>query len=145
MIQPSAQLHSCTFVVLVTELLCALDFSSDATAFGSSVLKTRRQVSLSICRQQKKAKTHTIRELSRKTPDSIGTKLLIACTALRTPRNRHLGTLMRSLCFEPLPPPPSPPKKKCQSEGGAGADNNEGEVTAEHKFIHFHPMTTFIQ
>ena len=42
-----------------------------------------------------KAKKQTIRELSRKTPDSIGAKLLIASTALRAYRNRHLGTLMR--------------------------------------------------
>ena len=38
-----------------------------------------------------KAKKQTIRELSRKTPDSIGAKLLIASTALRACRNRHLG------------------------------------------------------
>ena len=42
-----------------------------------------------------KAKRLTIRELSRKTPDSIGAKLLLASTALRANRNRHLGTLMR--------------------------------------------------
>ena len=42
-----------------------------------------------------KAKKLRIRELSRKTPDSIGAKLLIASTALRAYRNRHLGTLMR--------------------------------------------------
>ena len=42
-----------------------------------------------------KAKKQTVRELSRKTPDSIGAKLLIASTALRAHRNRHLGTLMR--------------------------------------------------
>ena len=47
-----------------------------------------------------KAKKQTIRELSRKTPDSIGAKLLIASTALRAHRNRHLGTLMR--CCEPI-------------------------------------------
>ena len=45
----------------------------------------------------KKAKKQTIRELSRKTPDSIRTKLLIASTALRAYRKRHLGTLMRLL------------------------------------------------
>ena len=43
----------------------------------------------------KKAKRLTIRELSRKTPDSIGAKLFIASTALRAYRNKHLGTLMR--------------------------------------------------
>ena len=56
-----------------------------------------------------KAKRLTIRELSRKTPDSSGAKLFIACTALRAYRNRHLGTLMRCCegwkpienCFEP--------------------------------------------
>ena len=42
-----------------------------------------------------KAQKQTVRELSRKTPDSIGAKLLIASTALRAYRNRHLGTLMR--------------------------------------------------
>ena len=57
-----------------------------------------------------KAKKLTIRELSRKTPDSIGAKLLIASTALRAYRNRHLGTLMRCCeswkriedCFDPI-------------------------------------------
>ena len=57
-----------------------------------------------------KAKKLTIRELSRKTPDSIGAKLLIASTALRAYRNRHLGTLMRcgeawkpvETCFDPI-------------------------------------------
>ena len=57
-----------------------------------------------------KAKKLTIRELSRKTPDSIGTKLLIASTAVRAYRNRHLGTLMRCCeawkpiedCFDPI-------------------------------------------
>ena len=39
---------------------------------------------------------------SRKTPDSIGAKLLIASTALRAYRNRHLGTLMR--CCEAWKP-----------------------------------------
>ena len=42
-----------------------------------------------------KAKKLTIRELSRKTLDSIGAKLLVASAALRAYRNRHLGTLMR--------------------------------------------------
>ena len=57
-----------------------------------------------------KAKQQTIRELSRKTPDSIGAKLLIASTAVRAFRNRHLGTTMRCCeawkpienCFEPI-------------------------------------------
>ena len=49
-----------------------------------------------------KAKNLTIRELSRKTPDSIGAKLLIASTALRAYRHRHLGTLMR--CCEAWKP-----------------------------------------
>ena len=56
-----------------------------------------------------KAKTQTIRELSRKTPDSIGANLLIASTAMRAFRNR-LGTLMRCCearmpvgkCFDPI-------------------------------------------
>ena len=42
-----------------------------------------------------KAKKMTQRELSRKTPDCIGAKLLITSTALRAYRNQHLGTLMR--------------------------------------------------
>ena len=42
-----------------------------------------------------KGKKQTVRELSRKTPDSTGAKLFIASTALRAYRNRHLGTLMR--------------------------------------------------
>ena len=42
-----------------------------------------------------KAKKQTVRELSRKTPDSLGAKLLIASSALRAYRNRPLGTLMR--------------------------------------------------
>ena len=50
----------------------------------------------------KKVKKQTIRELSRKTPDSIGAKLLLASTALRAYRNRHLGTLMR--CCETWKP-----------------------------------------
>ena len=58
----------------------------------------------------KKAKRLTILELSRKTPDSIGAKLLIASTALRAFRNRHFGTLMRCCeawklvenCFDPI-------------------------------------------
>ena len=57
-----------------------------------------------------KAKRLTIRELSRKTLHSIGTELLIASTALRAYRNRHLGTLMRCCeawkptedCFDPI-------------------------------------------
>ena len=47
---------------------------------------------------------------SRKTPDSIGAKLLIASTALRADCSRHLGTLMRCCeawkpvenCFDPI-------------------------------------------
>ena len=58
----------------------------------------------------KKAKKQTVRELSRKTPDSMGAKLLIASTASRAFRNRHLGTLMRCCeawkpvgkCFDPI-------------------------------------------
>ena len=49
-----------------------------------------------------KAKKQTIRELLRKTPDSIGANVLIASTALRAYRNRHLGTLMR--CCEAWKP-----------------------------------------
>ena len=57
-----------------------------------------------------KAKKETSRELSRKTPDRIGAKLLIASTASRAYRNRHLGTLMRCCeawnpienCFDPI-------------------------------------------
>ena len=57
-----------------------------------------------------KAKRLTIRELSRKTPDSSGAKLLIACTSLRAYRKRHLGTLMPCCeawkpiedCFDPI-------------------------------------------
>ena len=43
----------------------------------------------------KKARERTVRELSSKTPGSLGAKLLTASTALRACRNRHLGTLMR--------------------------------------------------
>ena len=43
------------------------------------------------------AEFKVLRELSQKTPDSIGAKLLIASTALRAHWNRHLGTLMRFL------------------------------------------------
>ena len=57
-----------------------------------------------------KAKKHTFRELESKTPDSTGSKLVIASTALRAYRNRHLGALMRCCeawepvgqCFEPI-------------------------------------------
>ena len=45
-----------------------------------------------ICEQAKKQAFH---ELARKTPDSLGAKLVIASTALRAYRNRHLGALMR--------------------------------------------------
>ena len=56
------------------------------------------------------AKKQTIRELTRKTSDSIGAKLLIASSALRANRIRHLGTLMRCCeawkpiedCFAPI-------------------------------------------
>ena len=52
----------------------------------------------------------TVRELSRKTPDSLGAKLLTASTASRARGNRHLGTLMRCCeawepvgkCFDPI-------------------------------------------
>ena len=49
-----------------------------------------------------KAKKMTSRELSLQTPDCIGAGLLIASTALRAYRNRHLGTLMR--CCEAWKP-----------------------------------------
>ena len=49
-----------------------------------------------------KAKKMTSRELSRQTLDCIGAKLLIASTALRAYRNRHLETLMR--CCEAWKP-----------------------------------------
>ena len=57
-----------------------------------------------------RAKKQTIRELSRKTPDSNGAKLLMASAALRAYRNKHLGTLMRCCeawkpiedCFDPI-------------------------------------------
>ena len=44
---------------------------------------------------EKAKKRQTVRVLSRKTPDSLGAKLVTASTALRACRNRHLGTLMR--------------------------------------------------
>ena len=49
-----------------------------------------------------KAKRQTIREISRKTPESIGAQLLIDSTALHACRNRHRGTLMR--CCEAWKP-----------------------------------------
>ena len=57
-----------------------------------------------------KARRQTVRELSRKTPDSMGAKLLTASTAFRAFGNRHLGTLMRCCevwepvgkCFHPI-------------------------------------------
>ena len=49
-----------------------------------------------------KAKKRTSRGLSRKTLDCFGAKFSIASTALRTNRNRHLGTLMR--CCEAWKP-----------------------------------------
>ena len=57
-----------------------------------------------------KAKRLTVREFSRKTPDSLGANLLTTSTALRACRNRHLGTLMRCCeawkpienCFDPI-------------------------------------------
>ena len=42
-----------------------------------------------------KARKQTVRELSRKTRDSLGATLLIASTAFRAHRNGHLGTIMR--------------------------------------------------
>ena len=50
----------------------------------------------------KRPKKHTVLELSRKTPDSMGAKLLIASTDLRACRNGHLGTLVR--CCEAWTP-----------------------------------------
>ena len=52
----------------------------------------------------------TVRELSRRTPNSQGAKLLTASTALRANRNRHLGILLRcyeawesvGTCFDPI-------------------------------------------
>ena len=41
-----------------------------------------------------KARKRTVHEFPRKTPSSLGAKLLIASPALRAFRNRHLGTLM---------------------------------------------------
>ena len=41
-----------------------------------------------------KARKRTVHELLRKTPSSLGAKLLTDSTALRAHRNRHLGTLM---------------------------------------------------
>ena len=57
-----------------------------------------------------KARKRTVHELLRKTPDSLGAKLLTASTALRAFRNRHLGILMRCCeacepvgkCFDPI-------------------------------------------
>ena len=49
-----------------------------------------------------KARWQTVRELSRKTPDILDAKLLVASSALRAYRNRHLGTLMR--CCEAWEP-----------------------------------------
>ena len=49
-----------------------------------------------------KAKTQTVRELSRKTHGSLGVKLLTASTVLRAYRNRHLGALMH--CCEAWEP-----------------------------------------
>ena len=57
-----------------------------------------------------KAKKQTIRDLSRKTPGSIGAKLFVASAALRAYRNRHPGTLVRCCeawkpienCFDPI-------------------------------------------
>ena len=57
-----------------------------------------------------RAKKQTVRELSRKTPDSTGAKLSIASPALRVYRNRHLVTLMHCCeawkpianCFDPI-------------------------------------------
>ena len=51
---------------------------------------------------REKVKKQTVRELSRKTPDSMGAKLSIASTASRAYRNRHLGTLMQ--CCEAWKP-----------------------------------------
>ena len=58
----------------------------------------------------RKPKKQTFRELESKTPDSTCAKLVIASTALRAYRNRHLGALMRCCeawepvgkCFEPI-------------------------------------------
>ena len=58
----------------------------------------------------KRQKRQTVRELSRKTLVSLGVKLLIASTALRAHRNRHLGALVRcwearelvGKCFDPI-------------------------------------------
>ena len=70
------------------------------TTTGFLLIRFVRSQSLKV--PPNKAKKLTIRELSRKTPASIGAKLLIASTALRAYRNRHLGTLMR--CCEAWKP-----------------------------------------
>ena len=74
--------------------------------FGENSLVRFREWGVWLFGQQrpshKKAKKQTVRELSRKTPDSIGAKLLIASTAWRAYRNKHLGTLMR--CCEAWKP-----------------------------------------
>ena len=56
----------------------------------------------SCCASSSLAQKQTVRELSRKTPDSLATKLLTASTALRASRKRHLGSLMR--CCEAWEP-----------------------------------------
>ena len=50
-----------------------------------------------------KARRQTVRELSRKTPDSLGAKLLTASTLPRAYRNGHLGTLKPvGKCVDPI-------------------------------------------
>ena len=61
-----------------------------------------------------KARKRTVRELLRKTPDSLGAKLLTASTALRAHRNRHLGTLMRCCeAWEPVEKCSDPSSFEC--------------------------------
>ena len=60
-----------------------------------------------------KARKRTVRELLRKTPDSLGAKLLTASTAVRPDRKRHLGTLM--LCCQAWEP-----VERCSDQNSVG-------------------------
>ena len=70
----------------------------NSSATTSNTLTTRSSLRQTSKLSLKKARRRTVRELSPKTPDSLGAKLLTASASSRAYRNRHLGTLM--LCCE---------------------------------------------
>ena len=68
----------------------------------NKILKTHLPLSLNLRSILRKPENGPFASFSRRTPDSLRAKLLVASTALRAYRNRHLGTLI--LCCEASEP-----------------------------------------